>query len=84
MNKNVTDSWKSEKLNACADSVDQALFSAPSKEPGYEATDRRSNTKNFHRSNTKLTLRSVVLTRKKYFKNNSKNKNKTRLWRDSN
>ena len=38
MNKNVTDSWKSEKLNACADSVDQALFSAPSKEPGYEAT----------------------------------------------
>ena len=29
---------KSEKLNACADSVDQAPFSAPSKEPGYEAT----------------------------------------------
>ena len=38
MNKNVTDSWKSKKLNACADSVDQALFSAPSKEPGYEAS----------------------------------------------
>ena len=37
MNKNVTDSWKSKKLNACADSVDQALFSAHSKEPGYEA-----------------------------------------------
>ena len=37
MNKNVTDSWKSEKLNACADSINQALFSAPSKEPGYEA-----------------------------------------------
>ena len=37
MNKNVTDSWKSQKLNACADSVDQAIFSAPSKEPGYEA-----------------------------------------------
>ena len=34
MNKNVTDSWKSKKLNACADSVDQALFSAPSKSLG--------------------------------------------------